>query len=129
MTRQSSCRCGTRSRASNPARIRTYWRTDRTPSGLLIAEIMGIDAPPGERAFGYLDITALATGKRLEVPMHVLAGARPGPTLLVASTAHGDEIFPMLTIRELLSRVDPKSLRGTLVAVPLLNPPAFETQT
>lgn len=94
-----------------------------------MAEIMGISARSGERGFGYLDVTALASGNRLRVALHVVAGVRPGPTLLVASTAHGDEIATMLTVKALLRQVDPTALGGTLLVVPVMNPPAFETQT
>lgn len=94
-----------------------------------VAEIMGISAAPGERSFGYADVANLASGARLRIAIHVLAGASPGPTLLVGSTSRGDEIATILTVRELLSRVSPAELKGTLVAVPLMNPPAFETQT
>src|SRR5438094_6869744 len=98
-------------------------------SGSIMPEIMGVMAAPGERSFGYLDVTALATGNRLRVALHHVAGARPGPTLLLASTAHGDEIATILTIREVLRQVDPTELGGILLAVPVMNPPAFETQT
>src|ERR1051326_5891332 len=92
-------------------------------------DTMGVTAQPGQRAFGYLDVTALATGNRLRVPMHVVAGSRPGPKLIVASAAHGDEIATILTVREVLREVEPAQLSGILLAVPLMNPPAFETQT
>lgn len=92
-------------------------------------EIEGINVTPGERSFGYAEVANLASGAKLRIAIHVIAGRLPGPTLLVASTSHGDEIATILTIKELLSRVAPTDLKGTLVAIPLMNPLAFETQT
>lgn len=92
-------------------------------------EMQGIQVRPGERAAGKLDVTALATGLRLEVPVHVVAGAQPGPTLLVMSTAEGEAIATILTVRDLLAGVAPGDLSGTLLVVPVMNLPAFETQS
>lgn len=94
-----------------------------------MVEIAGISASPGERTFGYVDVTALATGCRLRIPVHIVNGTEPGPVLLVTSTAHGEEIATILTVRDLVAQVSPAGLKGTLVAVPVMNLPAFETQS
>jgi uncharacterized protein len=93
------------------------------------SDILGVAARPGVRTFGYADVSALADGARLQLPVHIVRGPQPGPTLLLGTTAHGDEIANIMTVRDLLEQVAPSELSGTLVAVPLMNPPAFETQT
>ena len=94
-----------------------------------MTDILGVEVRAGARTFGYVNVTTLATGNKLRVPLHVVAGAEAGPTLFVGSTSHGDEIATIVTVRELLASVSPETLRGTLIAVPVMNLQAFESQT
>ena len=61
--------------------------------------------------------------------MHTLRGERAGPTVGLFSTSHGDEPFTVLIIREVLASVAPRLLRGTIRAMPVGNPIAFESYT
>ncbi len=65
----------------------------------------------------------------VEIVTHVVAGRREGPTLLLLSMLHGNEWFSALILRELVARLDPATLRGNLLAVPVANPTAFLTAT
>lgn len=95
----------------------------------MATEIMGVRADAGARAFGHLDVTTLATGEKLRIGLHLVAGTKPGPTLLLASAAHGDELASILMVDEVLKGLDPNALSGVVAAVPVMNPLAFETQT
>jgi predicted deacylase len=59
------------------------------------------------------------------LPAFVLQGAEPGPTMLVTAGMHGDEHEARCGLRLLFDRLDPASLRGTLIAVTTCNPWAF----
>ncbi|HYE04351.1 MAG TPA: succinylglutamate desuccinylase/aspartoacylase family protein [Planctomycetota bacterium] len=59
------------------------------------------------------------------LPHAVVAGVRPGQTLLVTAGVHGDEYEGMAAIRALRRRVDPGLLRGRLVLAPVVNDGAF----
>jgi|TARA_B110000495_G_scaffold203502_1_gene227536 predicted deacylase len=48
-----------------------------------------------------------------------------GPNLLITAGVHGDEYEGMVAIRKLISKIDPKQLRGQLTLVPLVNESAF----
>ena len=63
------------------------------------------------------------------IPTHVVAGAHDGPTLLLLSMLHGNEWFSALILRELVARLDPATLRGAVLAVPVANPVAFLTDS
>jgi predicted deacylase len=86
-------------------------------------------ASPGSKAFGWLDVCIMADGSPLRIPVHVIAGAQPGPRLTVLSAQHGYEISEIEVARQVVETVDPKALRGTLVVVPVANPIAFEGGT
>ena len=60
-----------------------------------------------------------------EVPAVVVRGANPGPTLAVTSGMHAAEYVPIEAVTRLTRWLDPARLRGTLVAVLLVNSPGF----
>lgn len=73
--------------------------------------------------FRWIPVTTLASGAELRLPLHTVQGAHPGPTLGLSALVHGNEPVPSVgIIRALLARIDPAELRGTLLAVPVLNP-------
>jgi predicted deacylase len=83
---------------------------------------------PATRRIVELPIATMASGARLSVPVHVVVGRRPGPRLVLIATQHGEELGPLSSLREILGRIDPEALAGTLVVIPVANPIAFEHQ-
>ncbi len=57
---------------------------------------------------------------------HWWRGAKPGKTLLVTAGIHGDEFEGMEAIYRVFAELAPADMRGVFVAVPVVNPPAFE---
>jgi len=72
-----------------------------------------------------LDVTPLADGSVMAVPVSVIAGAAAGPRLVLVAGVHGDEPDGMLALVELAAALDPARLAGRLVIVPVANPTAF----
>lgn len=90
---------------------------------------LGLEVAPGARGMTRLPVSDVAGGYSLGVPLHVLNGAHPGPTLLVVGVVHGEEIFAIDAIRTALASVDLARLHGTVIAVPVANPPALAANT
>lgn len=84
-------------------------------------EISGVRVRPGERATIDIPITRLYTHTPIAIPTHVVHGKKPGPRLFVSAAIHGDELNGVEIIRRLLKRTAIKNLRGTLVAIPVVN--------
>ncbi len=61
----------------------------------------------------------------LEVPAAEVTGALDGPRLTVIAGVHGCEYAPMAAVRRWITELDPARLRGRVLAVPVLNLPAF----
>lgn len=80
---------------------------------------------PGERASISLPVADMYTGASLSMPVKVICGRREGPVLFVSAAIHGDELNGVEIIRRLLKRRTLQSLRGTLVAVPVVNVHGF----
>jgi predicted deacylase len=74
-----------------------------------------------------LPITRLITGGEANLPVRVFHGRAPGPVVWINAAIHGDEVLGVEVIRRLLTTISPKTLRGTLVAVPVVNVFGFMT--
>ena len=75
----------------------------------------GLAVQPGERRLVDLPISKLSNHAPVTLPVHVLHGAQPGPTMFVSAAIHGDEINGVEIIRRLLRTLDPQSIGGTLL--------------
>ena len=81
----------------------------------------GLAVKPGERRLVDLPISKLSNHAPVTLPVHVLHGAQPGPTMFVSAAIHGDELNGVEIIRRLLRTLDPQSISGTLLCVPVVN--------
>jgi len=90
--------------------------------------IGGVTARPGERASGYLEVPAAAdSGTR--IPITIVRGSAPGPTLALIGGTHGSEVAPILALQQIRAMVDPRQLTGTLLIVHVANLPSFLGRT
>lgn len=76
---------------------------------------------PGERAYVELDMPGLFSQSGTTMPVHVIHGKRDGPVLFLSAALHGDEINGVEIIRRVLKHRSMSRLKGTLVAVPIVN--------
>ncbi len=76
-----------------------------------------------------LDVTTMPDGNMLSLHALVAAGREAGPKVVVLAGVHGDEYEGIVAIPEIFQRLDPSAMRGTFVAVPVCNVPAFVTAT
>lgn len=83
----------------------------------------------GEQRRVEIPITMLATQGALTMPVEVIVGDEPGPVLTITSTIHGDELNGIEIIRQLIPLLSPSVLSGSLVAIPIVNVPAFINQS
>jgi len=84
---------------------------------------------PGERRNVNLPIADLYTATSLYMPLHIICGRRDGPVLFVSAAVHGDELNGVEIIRRLLKRKALNSIRGTLLAAPIVNVHGFINQS
>ncbi|MEM1176648.1 MAG: succinylglutamate desuccinylase/aspartoacylase family protein [Pseudomonadota bacterium] len=81
--------------------------------------------PAGTRASINLPVADLYTGTSLSMPVHVVNGKSAGPTMVVCAAIHGDELNGIEIIKRLLKRKALTSMKGTLIAVPIVNVHGF----
>lgn len=90
-------------------------------------EIGPIRVRPGQAKAVSLPITRLVTGADVDLPVRVVHGREDGPTVWVDAAIHGDEAVGVEVIRQVLAEIDPKAMRGTLIAIPIVNVLGFMT--
>src|SRR5215213_5563492 len=59
----------------------------------------------------------------------VAVGWEPGPTLMVVASVHGDEYEGMAAIREVFADLDPATMKGSFLAIPVANPLAYAARS
>jgi len=59
------------------------------------------------------------------IPVTVVHGAKPGPTLALCAGIHGSEYAPVIALQRFRSEIDPAKLSGVLILVHVANPPSF----
>lgn len=68
-----------------------------------------------------LPITRLVTGADVSLPVRVVHGREDGPTVWLNAAIHGDEVVGVEVIRQVMAALDPRTIRGTVIAVPIVN--------
>lgn len=94
-----------------------------------VYEFSGVKVRAGERAFTRLNVTGLLNGATLSLPVHLIHGAAPGPVLGITAAVHGAEYMPIRMVKGALEGLDPSTLKGTVIAVPICNPLSFARGT
>lgn len=79
----------------------------------------------GTRVRFDLPVVDLYTHTQVTMPVQVIHGRQNGPTLFVSAAIHGDEINGVEIIRRLMTSSALKSIRGTLILVPIVNVQGF----
>lgn len=91
-----------------------------------MAELQGIDLDRPGRQTGKVEIRDGSDSVRIPI---VSIGDGEGPTLFINAGSHGDEYEGPIALRNVLRDLDPDSIRGQLIAIPSLNPPAARAIT
>jgi uncharacterized protein len=76
---------------------------------------------PGDRLTVELEVSTLANATRMNLPVHVVHGAEAGPVMFLSAVVHGDEILGLEIVRRVLAQEALSSIKGTLLAVPIVN--------
>lgn len=86
-----------------------------------LLEVEHLKAEPGAIERGYIAVTEMRDGTPTQIPVVLVNGSDDGPTLYLQAVSDGDELNGLGVIRRVLGRMDPKRLRGRVIAVPIVN--------
>src|SRR6266550_1046672 len=85
-------------------------------------------ARAGQSASGFIDVPA-GVDAATRIPITIVRGAQPGPTLALIAGTHGSEVAPIVALQRVRAIVDPAALRGTVLIVHVANMPSFLGRT
>ena len=85
-------------------------------------------AAPGTVAYGAIAVPA-GIDSGLQIPVAVIRGSRPGPTVAFVAGSHGTEYTSIIAMQRVIGRIDARKLAGTVIVAPLVNVPSFESMT
>ena len=83
--------------------------------------IGGQEVNRGARMQIDIPLGMLNTLTHVDMAIYVVRGEEDGPTLFLSGAIHGDELNGVEIVRRVMDKVDPGRLRGTLIAVPIVN--------
>ena len=79
----------------------------------------------GQKTTGYLEVPS-GKDPGTNIPVVVVKGTKPGPTLALVSGAHGTEYASIIALENVIQSIDPQDVSGTVIIVPLVNLASFE---
>ena len=79
-----------------------------------------VRAARGKIEHGFIEIGETLTGP-IQIPVVLVNGVSEGPVLCLTSGVHATEYAPIEAVFRLLDGLDPKKLRGTVIAVPVVS--------
>ena len=91
--------------------------------------IGGETVTPGTSKIVNIPVADLYTATTVSMPVRVINGRRDGARLFVCAAIHGDELNGVEIIRRLMKRKALKSIKGTLIVVPVVNVHGFLNQS
>ena len=77
-------------------------------------------------AKGMLQVGYLPEGYPMEIPVIAVRGKEAGPTVWMHGCVHGNEYCGAFIIHRFLRGLDPATLKGTVIALPVLNITGFQ---
>jgi uncharacterized protein len=86
-----------------------------------------IAAEPGKIARGFLAVGETITGA-ITIPLVIINGNRPGPTLCLTAGVHATEYAPIEAVMRILNQTRPEDLKGAIIAVPIVSMHMFASR-
>lgn len=96
------------------------------PADQIISRIDLTQLPNGSKHYFYLPLIHNALGLAMYLPLMIAKGQNPGPVLGLTAAVHGDELNGTQAIQRLFEEIDAHELSGSIIAVPIVNIPAYK---
>jgi predicted deacylase len=89
-------------------------------------DVGGVSLPPKGSVHRHsVELVELPDGLRVQLPLLLVSGVKDGPRLYLGAGIHGDEVGGVAIVTRALAQVDPTTLAGSIVCIPVQNPLAL----
>ena len=99
--------------------------TSQQPTSFTVGSVV---ARPGQVSSGFIDVPA-GVDSATRIPISIVRGTQPGPTLALIAGTHGSEVAPVIALQRVRAALDPALLRGSVLIVHIANLPSFLGRT
>jgi predicted deacylase len=93
-----------------------------------VLQIREIEGEPGKKVRGFVTVGE-SPGGPIRIPVVIVIGTRPGPTLCLTAGVHATEYPAIDAVLRTIQSLDPAVLSGTVIAVPVVNQLMYQTRT
>jgi len=100
-------------------------RVDVPDNGREAFSLLGTDVQAGEFLTLYWKPVQSFQSIDTPVPVLIAHGKQPGPKLCLTAAIHGDELNGIEMVRRLMYQLEPASMRGTVIGIPIVNLDGF----
>lgn len=107
-----SCQLAQLAGAQEPVVTSTTWDA---------VELLGRSVAAGGKRRLFLRASESFAGTSVEIPVPVIRGLTPGPTVCLTAGVHGDELNGIEIVRRVFEAIAPADLSGMLIGVPVAN--------
>lgn len=83
----------------------------------------------GKIVYDYLEVLEHPVGTIERLPVIIAQGVNSGPTLWLTSNIHGNEYTGIPVIHRVINSLNLEELKGTVIAIPTLNPAGSRVRT
>ncbi|MBN8432335.1 succinylglutamate desuccinylase/aspartoacylase family protein [Microbulbifer salipaludis] len=88
-------------------------------------QLLGAEVPAGTSTRLAWSPSQHFEGVYSATPVLVVNGAETGPTLCLTAAIHGDELNGIETVRRVMYNLNPQTLKGAVIGVPIVNMQGF----
>ncbi|TFF92164.1 hypothetical protein EU546_07820 [Candidatus Thorarchaeota archaeon] len=92
-------------------------------------KIGDVESKPGELVCGYMETISIPTGGAEMLPVMIAQGEEEGPTFFLTANVHGNELTGVAVIHDVVTQELAERIKGTVVAIPSLNPTGLRLGT
>ncbi len=103
------------------AAIAAVQATDSAAAQGRTLELLGSGIAPGTSTRLMWSASKIFEGMSSETPVLVVNGRSAGPVLCLTAAVHGDELNGIEMVRRVFQDLDPDSLKGAVIGVPIVN--------
>lgn len=91
--------------------------------------LQDIESKKGQLVTGYYKFASMSDGTEIRFPVMIAEGMQEGKTLVINAAIHGEEFGGSVSLIRFMKELDLTTLKGTIIAVPVVNILGFWTLT
>jgi predicted deacylase len=87
-----------------------------------VLKVGEVSAEAGQKKYGPATWVELRDGTRVHLPVILINGKQDGPRVVINACTHPTELVGYASVQVLTRKIDPSTLKGSIVAFPVSNP-------